>query len=56
MSAYCQILLNLILHAIVIVIWVALHFGVKPYERGFYCDDKTILKPFKVRRQKKLRK
>ena len=50
MSTYCQILLNVILHAAVIGIWLAVPFGLKPYESGFHCDDErigTILKPYK---------
>ena len=50
MSACRQILLNVILHAVVIGIWLAVHLAVKPYESGFYCDDEkigAILKPYK---------
>ena len=27
--------------------WIALHVGVKPFRRGFYCGDKSLMHPFK---------
>ena len=43
-----QIVLSVVLHAVLVLVWLAVHFTAMPFERGFYCDDKSILKPYKV--------
>ena len=27
--------------------WIAIHIGVKPFRRGFYCGDESLMHPFK---------
>ncbi len=41
-----RIILNVLLHVVVIVIYVPLHFAGSPVERGFYCDDRSIARPY----------
>ena len=50
-----QIVLSMVLHAVLVLVWLAVHFTAMPFERGFYCDDKSILKPYKVPYQKLLK-
>ncbi len=38
--------MNVLLHVVVIVIYVPLHFAGSPVERGFYCDDRSIARPY----------
>ena len=50
MPGHCQsqIVLSVVLHAVLVAAWMAVHFTAVPFERGFYCDDKSISKPYKV--------
>ena len=47
-----QIVLSLVLHDVLVGVWAAVHFTARPSEGGFYCDDESILKPYKVSRRK----
>ena len=43
-----QIALCVVLHAALVGVWLAVHLSATPFHRGFYCDDESIAKPYKV--------
>lgn len=46
MSKFSSIALNFLLHAAVYGLNLYLYNTLSPHERGFYCDDVSIAKPF----------